>query len=112
MKSILLSLFLFSPLFGAPHDEIIVIEQLIETTQKNLNAQQTLLKLLLEFDQAKGVYITDPDNGKLATALVKRAMRLHKHLEKERLHHLFPSDFLVELAFFNQVGKNQIVQKP
>jgi hypothetical protein len=107
MKFILLSLLLFSPLFGAPQEEILVIEQLIETTKKNLEAQQTLLKLVLEVYQAREAFIADPESGKLATTLVKKAMSLHSHLEKEHLSHLFSSGFLEELAFYNRVGKQQ-----
>jgi len=105
MKFLLVLAFLFSSLLAAPQDEILVLEELINTTQSNLNAQQLLLKKMLEFKEAREAFLADPDSGKLATALVKRAMHLQAHLEKEHLAHLFSTDFLMELSFYNQVGK-------
>jgi hypothetical protein len=113
MQYILLSvlaafLFLNQSLLATPQEEIATVEQLIETTKKNLENQQMILKLLRTYASAREAYLNDPDSGKLATALVKRAMALHLLLEKEHLLHLFGSDFLSEVAFYNQVGKHQI----
>ena len=110
MKFILIALFLFASLLAAPQDEILVIEQLIETTKKNLDSQERLLKSIQEFNQAREAFLSDLDNGRLATRLVKMAMQLHNYLEKEHLTHLFSSDFLQELTFYNQVGKQQLAR--
>jgi|ERR1700733_3802883 len=104
----LVTLFLVSPLLAAPQDELLVIEQLIETTKKNLDTQQELLKMTLEFNQAREAFISDPESSRLATTLVKRAMRLRSHLEKEHLIHLFSSEFLEELAFYDRVGRQYL----
>ena len=105
MKFLLVTLLLFSPLFAAPQDEISVLEELIDTTKKNLEGQQALLKILFEFKEARDAFIQDPDSNRLATTLVKRAMRLQKQVEQEHLSHLFSADFLMELTFYNQIGK-------
>jgi len=97
--------FLLSFLFAAPQDELLVIEELIQTTKKNLDSQQKLHTLVVEFNQSREAFIANPDSGRLATALVKQAMRLYNYLQKEHVTHLFSSDFLSELAFYNQVGK-------
>lgn len=97
--------FLFLPIFAAPQDEILVIEELIDTTKKNLDSQQKLHTMIVEFKQAREAFIANPDSGKLATKLVRQAMRLQNYLQKEHVSHLFSSDFLQELAFYNQVGK-------
>lgn len=106
MKVILAALFLFASAFAAPQDEVLVLEELIASTRKNLEGQQQLLSLIQEFNQSREAFLADPDSGKLATALVRRAMRLHGLLEKERLSYLFSSDFLQEIAFYTSVGKS------
>lgn len=110
MKFILGFLFLFTPLLAAPQDEMLVIMELIQTTKQNLVSQEKLLQLMVDFKNAREAFIKDPNSGKLATALVKKATYLYSHVEKEHLAHLFSTDFLVELEFYNQVGK-QIVRK-
>ncbi len=105
MKLLLASIFLFTPLLAAPQDEILILEELIETTKKNLDTQQQALKILIAFKDAREAFIANPDSGKLATALVKRAIRLYNLIEDEHLAHLFSQDFLMEIAFYNQVGK-------
>src|SRR5262249_30797883 len=98
-------------LLATPQEEIATLEQLVETTKKNLENQQDLLKLVRIYYSAREAYLADPDNGKLATALVKRAVALHQLLEQEHLSHLFAADFLSEVAFFNQVGRQHIGRK-
>jgi hypothetical protein len=105
MKFLLAYLFLFSTLIAAPQNEISTIEELIETTKKNLDSQQKLLTMFVEFKEAREVFLADPYSGRAATMLVKRAMRLYTHMEKEHLTHLFSADLLTELAFYNQLGK-------
>ena len=78
----LVCLLLFSVMRAAPQDEIVVVEQLIETTQKNLDTQQALLKKMVEFKDAREAFLANLESGKLATALVKRAMELNSHLER------------------------------
>ncbi len=107
MKLVLALLLFASPLVAAPHDEVLVVEELIATTEKNLKAQEELLKQLHNYHSARDAFIADPESSKRATALVKRAMRLQTHIEQEHLSQLFSSDFLTELSFYNQVGKGR-----
>lgn len=85
-----------------------MIEQLIETTQKNLRNQEALLCALNDYHKARDAYLIDPDSSKRATLLVKKAMRLQSYLSQEHLGHLFAPDFLTELSFYNQVGKQKL----
>jgi hypothetical protein len=100
--------FLNQSILATPQEEIATLEHLIETTRKNLENQQMILKLLRAYATAREAYLSDPDSGKLATALVKRAMALQQLMEKEHLLHLFDSDFLSEVAFYNKVGKHPV----
>ncbi len=108
MKLLLATLLLSATLAAAPHEEVLVIEELIATTQKNLRSQEALLQALNAYNHARDAYLADPDSSKRATLLVKRAMHLQSHLVREHLSHLFSPDFLTELAFYHQVGKNQL----
>ncbi len=90
-------------LWGAPQNEVLVMQGLVETTQKNLTSQKKLLKLLIEFKEAKEAFVKDDDNGKLATGLVKKATLLQQQIENAHLSHLFSSDFLSELQFYKGV---------
>lgn len=83
-----------------------VLEQLIEATKKNLDSQLLLKEMMFEFFQTREAFLSDPESGKWATSLVKKATRLHNHVDKEHLSHLFSTEFLTELAFYNQVGKS------
>ena len=114
MKNLLYPLFIFSaiiPLFGeatvVDQDEIEIVQSLIQATQKNLYEQQMLLKLVVEFKQTRASFVAQPTNRRLATALVKTAMSISRQIEQEHLTHLFSSDFLTEIRFFNQVGQQQ-----
>lgn len=115
MKNLLLTSFLVFSLFAqlsanstiVEQDEISILKELINTTKQNLQSQQTLLKMITEFRQMKSAFIVDPSSAKLATALVKSAMRVHQEIEKEHLTHLFSSSFLTEIHFFNQIGEQQ-----
>ncbi|MFZ0566039.1 MAG: hypothetical protein WAM28_07635 [Chlamydiales bacterium] len=86
-------------------DEVEILRELIRATQKNLNEQKTLLKLLVEYNQIRATFVEEPTSAKIATDLVTLAMRISQKIEKENLIHLFSSDFLTEIRFFNQVGQ-------
>lgn len=110
----LLSFLLFSfPLIGAigQQDEIDLLRELIDTTKNNLDLQQELLRRVIEFKQARAAFSAEPTSTALAAKLVKSAMTLQKNLENSHLEHLFSSDLLTELAFFNQVGMKQLTRE-
>lgn len=115
MKKLILSfVIIFSPLFAAgieEQDEIETIQTLIDATKKNLQSQYKLFKLMVEFKLARAAFVEEPTNGKRATSLVKCAIRLQNHLEKEHLSHLFSPDLISEITFFNQVGKQQLANR-
>lgn len=106
MKYLLSLALLTSSLFA--DDDLEIMRELIQSTKKNLTTQEAVLKHMTLFTQLRAAFIADPTSAKIATQLVKTAMTLHAELENENLSHLFSSDFLTELTFFNQVGVNQL----
>lgn len=110
-KLLLVSFFALSYLYAdssvVEQDEINTLTELINATKRNLHSQQNLLKMVIEFKQARSAFMNDPSSAKLATLLVKKAMCVHQEIEKEHLTHLFSSSFLSEIIFFNQIGEQQ-----
>ncbi len=112
MKKITLSLLLLLLFFPLKAEEAIeLVKQLIDTTQKSLDDQRRLFSHLEEFYQARGLFVEDGHNAKAGAALVRAAMRINKELDEEHLTHLFPSEFLEEIRFFNQVGSRALKAK-
>lgn len=105
MRKITFSLLLLLPFFPLKAEESIdLVKQLIEATEKSLDDQKRLLTQLEEFYRARALFVEDSQNSRAGAALVRAAMRINKQLEEEHLSHLFTSEFLEEIRFFNQVG--------
>ena len=105
MKRIALSLLLTLAFFPLKAEEAVdIVKHLIDTSEKSLDDQRRLLTHLEEFYRARDLFVTDSNNSKAGAALVRSAMRINKELNEEHLSHLFPSEFLEEVRFFNQVG--------
>ena len=98
-------------LMGQPsirdQDEITVLLELIEMSQKNLVEQQTLLKNILDFRKQRQAFVQEPTSNRLATALVRSAMRIQGEIDGNHLSHLFSKDFLTEVRFFAQGGQEK-----
>lgn len=96
---------LYVPVFGNEAD---TLQNLIQLTEKNLATQKNLLKAIRDYEEKQAAFIKDSNNGKLATQLVRSAMRVHTQIEKEHLQHLFSPDFLRDLRFFYEIGQKQL----
>ncbi|MCC5832743.1 MAG: hypothetical protein JJU12_06855 [Chlamydiales bacterium] len=106
MKFLIPIFFVFSLLpLAAFDEEIEVVRDLISVTENSLAAQKELLTALVKLNQAKSAFIEEPTSRKLATDVVKAAMLVQKEIENEHLAHLFSSDFLNEIQFYNLLGK-------
>ncbi len=84
---------------------------MIECSKINLEQQQRLLKSILDFKKTRDAFINDPTSSKLATSLVKNAMRVRVDMENCQAMHLFSNDFLSEIQFFAQVGMQHHLSK-
>jgi hypothetical protein len=103
------------PLISNPEvgdqDEVTILLELIETGKKNLEAQQKVYKLLLDFKKRREIFLQDPQSAKLAACLVKSAMRLNQEIESNYLTQVFPESFLQEIRFFAEVGEKHQLSK-
>ncbi|MCB1180456.1 MAG: hypothetical protein KDK55_00345 [Chlamydiia bacterium] len=108
----ILALIALFPLFGNEpsltihdQDEIVVLKQLIEATQKSLNEQHTLLQSILRYRAVRELFFDDTTNSRKATNLVKMALQISNQLEESKMTHLFSKEFLEELSFYSSVGR-------
>jgi hypothetical protein len=103
------------PLIGNPtvgdQDEVTILLELMETGRKNLEVQQKVYKLLMDFKKKRETFLQDPQSAKLAGSLVKAAMRLKQEIEKNYLTHVFSENFLSEIRFFAEVGEKHRLSK-
>lgn len=101
--SLFFFLFVATPLY--PSEETAILEELIDSTKNKLEEEKKLLKLLNIFNETRQAFVLEPDSAKLATKLVNVSLRLQSEMEKSHLTDIFPRDFLEEITFFCQVGK-------
>lgn len=85
-------------------DEITILLDLIESSKKNLQSQQKLLKVMIDFKKAREAFMNDPTSARLATDLVRSATRVKDEIEINHMVYLFSEDFLKEIQFFVNIG--------
>lgn len=92
-------------------DEVGNLETLIATTQSQLIKQQKTLELFKQFQNARAAFVAQPESARLGTVLVRAAMQLHEAIDTAHLAHLFPIEFLEEVAFFSDVGQTHHIRR-
>lgn len=106
MKYILSLLMISSSLIASPiYDEAALFSELIEISKKNLDEQQELYKLIVDFKKNREAFIANPESKKLAQVLVRSAKKLAKTLEKSSFCHLLSEEFQTEVKFFAEASK-------
>lgn len=101
MKFLYLLLLLSLPLLG---NEVAVLQELVQITKKNLEEEERLLKALTDFQKKRENFILSPNSPKLATALVRSAIKVEEEIANTHLLHLLSKELLEEVHFFSQVG--------
>src|ERR1700719_493114 len=104
---LLISLLALSPFCRAApqQDDVLVLSELVNLTKKTLEEQENLLNQLVDFRKKRERFLLEPDSSKLATQLVKSAMKIEKEIEKDHLTHLLSEELLTEVHFFSKVGR-------
>jgi hypothetical protein len=95
------------PLFGelSNQDDVAVLQELTSLTKKSLEEQEQLLKLVIDFQEKRQLFIDDSSSSVAATKLVKSAKKLETEMVKSNLTHLLSEELLTEVRFFANVGK-------
>lgn len=85
-------------------EELSLLDDLIDVTEKNLMAQKKLRKDIALYQQHKQHYLKDMDNRSAAYDMVQIAHRILEEINANYLVQVFPSDFISELTFFSQIA--------
>jgi hypothetical protein len=102
---LLLMLFPCMVYAASPHDEVNVLNELVEITKKNLIEEEALLKLLVEYQKKREAFLAEPTSTSKASHLVRAANSLQKPVAMSQFKHLFSEELLTELAFFSEGWK-------
>lgn len=88
-------------------EELSLLDDLIDVTEKNLVAQKQLRKDIFLYQQYKQRYLKDMENRNAAYEMVQIAHRILEEINANYLIHVFPSDFISELSFFSQIASKK-----
>ena len=105
MRKFLLLTIIFlnlGPLFA--EDEILAVENLIVVTESQLQKQKELKNLIVLFEQQKQLFMKGDQSKSLAGRLLKNASQILSLVKENHLQHLFPSEYMEELALFSSMA--------
>lgn len=85
-------------------DELVIIDGLINRTHKQLEMQKSLKDLMIQYKVQKEIFTQGNHSKPHAFEMVKTARKILDTLDVEKMKHLFPSDYLEELALFSSIA--------
>lgn len=85
-------------------DELAVLDSLIVRTTKQLDKQQALKDLMIQFKVQKEIFTQGNHSKQHAGEMVKTAKKILEILTDENMKHLFSSVYLEELALFSSIA--------
>lgn len=91
--------------------ETAMLEQLILTTQKQLEQQRKLKRNVEQYIDLQKKYEQNTKDAKLAARLVKKAHLVFKQIKNLELTQSFDPKFISELSFFSSIAEKQ-AKKP
>lgn len=83
------------------------LEDWIHTTEKHVELQKKLKKLMIEFRAQKDQFIAGNENKAFVAQMIKTAKEIFLLVKEAHIEHLFPSDYLKELALFKSIGEKK-----
>lgn len=93
-------------------DEIVLIEDLLRSTEKQLEIQKKLKILMIEFKKQKDLFIKGLQSKKHASLMVVTASKIMDLISSGHLQHLFSSEYLEELALFTSIANKHRPSSP
>jgi hypothetical protein len=96
--------------FSREGDEQRVINELIATTERQLEIQKQLKILIVSFDAQQERFYQGEETKELASDMVETASKILKMAEENQLLHIFPPFFIEELKLFEGIGKKNTFQ--
>lgn len=90
-------------------DEVKIVDQLIESTIKQLDMEKHLKTLMIQFKDQKELFVQGDQTKGHAGQMIRTARQIYEIISANHIEHLFPKDYLEELTFFSSIaGKNKI----
>lgn len=110
MKKLITFLILFQSSLSAEYllmgkSELPQVELLIQATQKSLDQQKHLQKLLLEYIAIQDSFQKNPSDNKILSQMVRKGGQLFQLIKESNLQNNFSADFLNELTVMDQFAQ-------
>ncbi len=93
-------------------DELKIVDQLIETTKRQLETQKHLKDLMIQFRDQKESFVQGNQTKEHAGKMVRTARQIYEIITANHLEFLFPKDYLDELTFFSSIAGKSGISKP
>ncbi len=93
-------------------NELVAVNQLIETTAKQLEAQKQLRDWMIQFEKEKEDFIQGNQTKPHAAKMVRTARQIFEVITEQHLDHLFAKEYLDELHFFSSIAGKAGPKKP
>jgi hypothetical protein len=98
---------------SAGENELVLLDQLIETTQQSLKEEMRLRDLVKQYQQLQKEYIDQGDDNDKLYQLIKTAYTVLEGIKSLHLEHSFEPEFLSELALLSKPAtKSVAIPKP
>ncbi len=93
-------------------NDLVKLDNLIETTEKSLTSQQKLRGLIQEYQTLQSSYLRNGERNELLLPMVKLAYKIITLIENNHLHHIFDAEFLNELTIFSRMAVKKSIPQP
>lgn len=110
MKRLITALLLIQSSLSAEYllmgkSELPQMELLVQATEKSLEQQKLLHKLLLEYIAIQDSFQKNPADNKILSQMVRSGSQLFQLIKEAHLEHNFSPDFLNELTVLDQFAQ-------
>ncbi len=97
--------------FSREGEELKILDDLIATSERQINLQKELRDLIIQFHTQQDLFYqgsdSDQKNKELASKMVSTAATILKNSEENHYIHLFPPFFVEELKLFANISKKK-----
>jgi hypothetical protein len=93
-------------------DELKALDQLTQATTRQLQMEQQLKNLMLQFRDEQERFAQGEQSKAHAGQMVRTARQIYEILTENHIEHFFPKDYLEELTFFSSIAGKSKISKP
>jgi hypothetical protein len=93
-------------------DELKTLDQLISSTEAQLETQKQLKLLMLQFKKQREDFVQGNQTKSHASRMVRTARQIYEMITSNHIEHLFAKDYVEELTFFSSIAGKTAVTRP